>query len=563
MLDVSRFSLSKALKPISLTSAAATRQLTQKNVRRPQKAYFFALQERRKKQRRERWHDVGEKTNSLKKVALDPSLSGRDLIMAQLADQIFSKSHRHLATATNISFVPQGNPSTPLVAFAGRCLVGKTSLLRSLFRSSKEVGKSNRFLRRDAMNFFSVGDALNIVDLPGFGGTSLPWGNLLQYAVLLRNFSRFQPSLKMIYYCLDVNYKHGLYIQDIEMLRFLSKELPNFTIILTKGDQLIDDPKAKNTFRTSDVREELLCHNIEHPVLVTSAFRMGGIDTLRFDIVSNCLHALPTERLTYTEAKRLSERLLTIEELNTIKPCLSLPLVDGLEQEEKAVTPDSVRKNSEDLSVGVKEHESLTPNPCNTFSSDRLSLKEAVSRKMGNLSLVEYVRKTSPWRNPLYWPSNVIPTGNLKVNTMRCPGDPTNPYLFQPHFVASRGDMYFRKPNIGIRKSSRKGKFEAEKPLKSLIKEYTIPYFPEIVDVNLHPSPWMFLGSKELYFERSGGRDLGIRLTNYALEGLVNPLKQVPAPHDPSLMKEVEKLEEKRYSSIGMLAPPEKGPVSA
>ncbi|EPY21461.1 GTP-binding protein, partial [Strigomonas culicis] len=203
----------------------------------------------------------------------------------------------------------------PLVALAGRGVVGKTSLLRSLFRSPTEVSRSNRVLRRDAMNYFNVGDVFNIVDLPGFGGTSLPWSTLLQHAVLVRNFARVQPSLKMIYYCMDVHYKHGVYVQDIDMLRFLSQEVPNFTIVITKAEQINEQSRSQNFFRMEDIRKELMFNDIQHPVLITSAYRMGGIDTLRFDMVMNALHALPTEHLTYTEAKRLSQRLFSQAEL--------------------------------------------------------------------------------------------------------------------------------------------------------------------------------------------------------------------------------------------------------
>lgn len=590
-----------------------TRQLSQKGVRRPQKAQVLAQREKIKKKRRVRKRDLDAKHFEIEKSMNREKISCRDLAMAQLANVIFSKGHKHIATATNISFVPDGNPSTPLVALAGRSLVGKTALLRALFRSTREVGKSNRFLRRDGMNFFNIGSTFNIVDLPGFGGTSLPWSNVLQYANLLRNFSRFQPSLKMLYYCMDVNYKHGLYMQDVDILRFLSSEVPNFTILLTKADQLSDNEKATNVFRVQDIREELIINEIDHPVLVTSAFKMGGIDTLRFDIVYNCLHALPTERLTYTEAKRLSDRLLSQAELcaiGKIPPSAlldfsspyedSYPSVES-EQEHKIAfsTASSVNSKStlnnnlfsggnkgalfeESRSTGIHDsllaanhhRNSLTvsqegvsdnANPIqkrvveNTetalMETAKNEAKKRVNARLANEGLMKFVRQTSPWRNPLLWPSNVIPTKSLKANIMRCPGDSGNPYLYQPHFVVGRADMYFRRPNCGIRKSARKGGLELSH--KDLGKTYTIPYFPEIVDVNLHPSPWMFVGSKEAYYERSGGKELGIQLTNLALQGMVNPISDSPAPHDSGLAQEIKRLEQgKNSTSISMLEPP-------
>lgn len=609
MLSFSRALLDMLLGKLSLTESTMTRQVSQKGVRRPQKAQLLAQRERTKKKRRERSKEISEKQSEIESVMRNENVSCRDVALAQVSNVVFSKGHKHIATATNISFVPDGNPSTPLVAFGGRCQVGKTALLRALFRNAREVGKSNRLLRRDGMNFFNVGSVLNIVDLPGFGGTSISWSNVLQYANLLRNFSRFQPSLKMIYYCLDVNYKHGLYMQDVDILRFLSREVPNFTVVLTKADQLNDSDKASNLFRTRDIREELIINEVEHPVLVTSAFKMGGIDTLRFDIVSNCLHALPTERLTYTEAKRLSDRLLSQAELSAIRRVspsrLSYSSLNDVRHadvgtELKAETEFSKASLSIDVNKAKvsfsssrgsasKEIDETVSQVCESCSDQQetttieqekqenlvscldshtvvnpdASLEEAarkdklkrVNDRLTNQALMAFVRQTSPWRNPLLWPSNVIPTKSLKSNIMRSPLDPDNPYLYQPHFVARRADMYFRKPNEGIRKSSRKGRLEVSN--KKLNKTYTIPYFPEIVDINLHPSPWMFVGSKEAYYERSGGKELGIQLTRMVLEGIINPISAVPAPNNWELTKEVKLLEGKQSSTpIFMLEPP-------
>nr|CCC50817.1 conserved hypothetical protein [Trypanosoma vivax Y486] len=511
--------------------------------------------------------------------------------MAKLADEIFSRGHKHLCCATNVSFLPDGNPAMPEVALAGRGRVGKSSLLRSLFRSSREVGRSNVKLRRDAMNFFNVGGGVfNIVDLPGFGGTSVPWTTVLQHAVLLRNFVRFRPSLKMLYYCIDVHYKHGVYIQDIDVLRFLSKEVPNFTIVLTKGDQL-SNMNSKN-FRLEDVRRELLFHDITHPVLVTSAYHMGGIDALRFDMVMNCMHALPTERLTLTEAKRLSARLLSQQEVSTVRK-LALPpteLQEDLIQWENELKRERASEstlvetnvalssvvggnstvNAVALSGGnqkVEEGAALPveemspPSPASNSAVDGSNNSTFVSlkNKMANPGLMSFVRQTSPWRNPLLWPTNVVPTKHPKANIMRCPEDPGNPYLTQAHFVCPRADMCFRRPNVGVRRGAAKGKYEADRPLACILKPYTIPYFPDIVDVKMHPVPWTFLGSREAFYETGHGRRLGIRMTQYATNGEVRALDDNPAPHDPALTKELRLLETKRYGTqIACLRPPEK-----
>lgn len=597
----------------ALTTSVETHGPRSRRVRRPRLAGELTRKHLVRKRVLQRRQQIAAKENEVKR-SMEEITNARDVVIAQLADRIFSKGHRHVASATNMGFVPDGNPATPLVALAGRGKCGKTSLLRSLFRSSAEVSRSNRQLRRDAMNFFNVGGVFNVVDLPGCGGTSVPWSAILQHAILLRNFARCQPNLKMLYYCMDVHYKHGVYVQDIDLLRFLSREVPNFTIVLTKGDQV--NEAARGMVCLADIRKELLCHDIQHPVLVTSAFHMGGIDTLRYDMTMNCLHALPTERLTLTEAGRLSERLFSQKELGTIRPLVVLPTQAeeeahawslAVQQDERDLKPkvqkeDSPRFETHQLfsletvssdkekdpgaveglhssptgagadippiavsHSGLGPHEvSLTDHsaargPPATFSDRETQLAyERVCLTLQKTDYMNYIAKTSPWRNPLKWPHHVIPTKHPKANIMRCPGAVENPYLSQAQFVVPRADMYFRRPNIGVRKSSQKGRYEADQPLSFLVKDYTIPYFPDIVDVDMHPLPWTFLGSREAYFERSGGRQLGVRLSQYATSGTIEALSSHPASHNPDLSKEVEKLETTRYGApIAMLRPPE------
>lgn len=567
----------------SLTNQTATKSVSTKGKLQTKKAQLLVRNERLRRRRRERGKDLRAKEAAMKE-GMESTTNARDVVMAQLADRIFSRGHKHLGSATNITFVPDGNPAMPTVAFAGRSQCGKTALLRALFRSRKEVGRSNRSARREAMNFFNVGDVFNVVDLPGFGGTSVAFSVVLQHAVLLRNFVRYQPSLKMLYYCMDVHYRHGVYVQDMDMLRFLSKEVPNFTIVITKAEQI----NGVSNFSLSDIRKELLYNEIHHPVIVTSAFRMGGVDTLRYDMVMNCLHALPTERLTITEARRLSERLLSQKELSTVRrlPIPPAQIDDEVRQWEEAVKRDEQPLlpaspaaptatavasttggefddvDADDVARSVRQKlDAMEENSLATVSSDDLkaiqSFKDPelqlayrnVLDKVRNKGLMQFVASTSPWRNPLLWPANVVPTKHPKSNLMRCPEDPENPYLSQPTFVAPRADMCFRKPNVGVRRSTAKGRYEIDKPTAFLTKSYTIPFFPEIVDVEMHPQPWTFLGSREAYFERSSGRELGIKLSALALGDSIHALKDNPvrADEQPLLAAELKRLEQQRH----------------
>jgi hypothetical protein len=188
---------------------------------------------------------------------------------------------------------------------------------------------------------------------------------------------------------------------------------------------------------------------------------------------------------------------------------------------------------------------------------EQAAAHNSLTKKLTNTELLKYVHETSPLRNPLHWPPNVIPTKHPKSNLMKTSLDPTNPYLFQPQFVAPRMDMYFRRPSLVRSAGRKKGQYDPDDPAL-LDKRYTVPYFPEIVDVAMAPLPWTFLGSREAYYEKSGGRALGLRLTNYALQGHINPLSDNPAPPTmPLLAEELKKLETQRYGEapIAFLRP--------
>lgn len=287
----------------------------------------------------------------------------RELQLAQVADNIFARGGSFIASACNIAFIPDGNPATPEVAFAGRWDTGRTALLRSIFKNKYPVNQTNNDKRKEAINYYNVADVFNIAELPGFGGTHVPFHVVLQHASLLRNFVRCRPSLKMLYYCMDVHKISGISRQDMDMLKFMAQEIPNFTIVVTKSDrhqgygadqqrqmqadEIADssdspyqdrmtasqpDEFQERKFTIEDIMGELRHNGIHHPVLVTSAFRMAGIDVLRYDMVQSCLHALPTGSLTLTEARKLSQRLFTMNELSAVRP-IPLPLTH-IEEEE-------------------------------------------------------------------------------------------------------------------------------------------------------------------------------------------------------------------------------------
>ena len=72
-----------------------------------------------------------------------------------------------VAGAATLDALP---PATvPEIAFAGRSNVGKSSLLNALTGQKALARTSNTPGRTQQLNFFALGEALMLVDLPGYG----------------------------------------------------------------------------------------------------------------------------------------------------------------------------------------------------------------------------------------------------------------------------------------------------------------------------------------------------------------------------------------------------------
>lgn len=84
------------------------------------------------------------------------------------------------------------SPVLPEVAFAGKSNVGKSSLINSLLNRKGLVKTSSTPGKTRLINFFSINNTFNLVDLPGYGFTKVPvavkaqWEDLVSAYLLNR-----------------------------------------------------------------------------------------------------------------------------------------------------------------------------------------------------------------------------------------------------------------------------------------------------------------------------------------------------------------------------------------
>lgn len=178
----------------------------------------------------------------------------------------------------------QGLPAEagPEIAFAGRSNVGKSSLLnaltgrKSLARASATPGRTRE------INFFDLGGALRLVDLPGYGYARASRSAAAAWSALTRDYLKGRAALRRVLLLVDA--RHGVMTPDEEIMDFLDRAAVSYAIVLTKAD------KAK-----ASALDELIAATgraiarrpAAHPsVRATSAETGAGIAELREDLAS-------------------------------------------------------------------------------------------------------------------------------------------------------------------------------------------------------------------------------------------------------------------------------------
>ena len=121
------------------------------------------------------------------------------------------------------------------MAFAGRSNVGKSSVInkitarRNLARTSKTPGRTRE------LNYFSYGENINIVDLPGYGYAKVSKVVQNQLSELIKNYLKYRSTLKHIFVLIDS--KVGIKNSDIDIFDLIYSYEKMFSIILTKTDK--------------------------------------------------------------------------------------------------------------------------------------------------------------------------------------------------------------------------------------------------------------------------------------------------------------------------------------
>jgi GTP-binding protein len=163
------------------------------------------------------------------------------------------------------------------ICFAGRSNVGKSSLINALTGRKNLARSSNTPGRTQEINFFALGDARYMVDLPGYGYAEAPVAVVAKWQALLKQYLSGRATLRRAFVLIDT--RHGVKAVDEEILTLLDRSAVTFQVVMTKADKVNKATRDANIAQTIAALKK---HPAAFPELVVTSSEKGeGIETLR------------------------------------------------------------------------------------------------------------------------------------------------------------------------------------------------------------------------------------------------------------------------------------------
>lgn len=327
------------------------------------------------------------------------SPSERDIAVEALSNDVFGRGNSHLKNVETLASLPEGLFSFPEVCFIGKPNVGKSTVISCLLHNPRLGKGGNKGGTTRLLQFFNVGDALLLVDTPGYGswrGRHIENGLAVRanaFAILFRYMAlRKNGNLKRVYWLMEASARGPMLFQprDVELFSFLAREQIPFSVLLTKVDRhwwryredsrkvdvvgkdgVVRPPRldAARSVRITTPQEGIQ-RNIREvfdfletdkvPILAVSANRLRpsrsiNITALQHDIVHYCTQDLPRVcDLNYKQLHELSFAPPLVEEMQRVQ--LQYPLESFIVPHDDDWTLERMVEQHEQLKARLVRH---------------------------------------------------------------------------------------------------------------------------------------------------------------------------------------------------------------
>jgi GTP-binding protein len=182
----------------------------------------------------------------------------------------------HFVTASqSLNQLPAAG--APEVAFAGRSNVGKSSLINALTGHGSLARASGQPGRTRQLNFFTVGQRLTLVDMPGYGYAQAPKDVKRDWQGLMFEFLRGRPELRRVMLLLDARIE--IKASDLAVMDLLDDAAVTYQLVLTKADGVKPEGLARKQAEVAALARK---HPAAYPLTLTTSGVNGlGLADLR------------------------------------------------------------------------------------------------------------------------------------------------------------------------------------------------------------------------------------------------------------------------------------------
>src|ERR1700679_214637 len=198
-----------------------------------------------------------------------------DAVDPEFARKLFAGECEFVAGTETMEGMPPA--ALPGAAFAGRSNAGKSSLINALTGRGHLARTSNTPGRTRQINFFDLGHALMLADLPGYGYARASKELAAQWQRLIFDSLRGRANLRRVVLLIDA--RRGVMDSDREAMKALDEAAVSYIVILTKIDALKPLEREVALARTTEALAKGIAAYPQ--ILTTSSFTKEGLDSVR------------------------------------------------------------------------------------------------------------------------------------------------------------------------------------------------------------------------------------------------------------------------------------------